>query len=255
MKLYSWNVNGIRAASKKGFLEWMKNTDGDIVCLQETKAQPDQLGFELTTIADFRVDFNAADRKGYSGVATYSRPQPLKVEKGFGGSRFDDEGRVLISYYPQFVLFNIYFPNGKRSTERLQYKMEFYHYFSTYIKELLKKEKNIIICGDVNTAHQEIDLARPKENELISGFLKEERAWIDQFLELGFIDTFRHLHPQSTDIYSWWSMRSRARSRNVGWRIDYFFISRNLLPKVKKAEIHTQVLGSDHCPISLELGV
>lgn len=253
MKLYSWNVNGIRAASKKGFIEWMKNCDAEIVCLQETKAQEEQLTFDIKNIGQYQADFNSAAKKGYSGVATYSSIKAIEVKKGFGQEEFDLEGRVLISRYPQFTLLNIYFPNGKRSAERLKYKMAFYHYFSQYIKNILKTEKNIIICGDVNTAHREIDLARPKENELISGFLIEEREWIDQFLKLGFIDSFRHVNPEIKDAYSWWSMRTRARERNIGWRIDYFFISQALKNKLTNASIYPEILGSDHCPISIEL--
>lgn len=253
MKIYSWNVNGIRAVLKKGFLYWMEKTEADIVCLQETKASPDQLSFDLTQIADYQSYFAWAEKKGYSGVATYSKKEPQKVQIGLLEDKFDREGRTVITYYKNFVLFNIYFPNGKASPERLAYKMAYYDFLLNYLKELLKTEKNIVICGDVNTAHQAIDLARPKENEQISGFLKEERAWIDQLLELGFIDTFRHLNQEASSRYTWWSQRSGARARNVGWRIDYFFISQNLLPHLRQAEIHEQVMGSDHCPISIEL--
>lgn len=253
MKIYSWNVNGIRAILKKGFLSWMEKTGADIVCLQETKASPDQLSFDLTQIADYQSYFAWAEKKGYSGVATYSKKEPQKVQIGLLEDKFDREGRAVITYYENFVLFNIYFPNGKASPERLAYKMAYYDFLLKYLKELLKTKKNIVICGDVNTAHQAIDLARPKENEQISGFLKEERAWIDQLLELGFIDTFRHLNQEVSNRYTWWSQRSGARTRNVGWRIDYFFISRNLLPNLSQAEIHEQIMGSDHCPISIEL--
>lgn len=253
MKIYSWNVNGIRAVLKKGFLSWIEKAGADIVCLQETKASPDQLSFDLTQIADYQSYFAWAEKKGYSGVATYSKKEPQKVQIGLLEDKFDREGRTVITYYENFVLFNIYFPNGKASPERLAYKMAYYDFLLSYLKELLKTEKNIVICGDVNTAHQAIDLARPKENEQISGFLKEERAWIDQLLKLGFIDTFRHLNQEASNRYTWWSQRSGARVRNVGWRIDYFFISQNLLPHLRQAEIHEQVMGSDHCPISIEL--
>lgn len=253
MKIYSWNVNGIRAVLKKGFLPWMEKAEADIVCLQETKASPDQLSFDLTQIADYQSHFAWAQKKGYSGVVTYSKEEPQKVQIGLLEDKFDREGRTVVTYHENFILFNIYFPNGKASPERLAYKMEYYTFLLEYLKQLLKTEKNIIICGDVNTAHQAIDLARPKENEQISGFLKEERAWIDQLLALGFVDTFRHLNQETTNRYTWWSQRSGARVRNVGWRIDYFFISQNLLPKLKSAEIHDQVTGSDHCPISIEL--
>lgn len=253
MKIYSWNVNGIRAILKKGFLPWFEKTNADVICLQETKASPDQLSFDLTHIADYQSYFAWAEKKGYSGVATYSKKEPQKVQIGLLENKFDREGRTVITYYENFVLFNIYFPNGKASPERLAYKLAYYDFLLDYLKELLKIEKNIVICGDVNTAHQAIDLARPKENEQISGFLKEERAWIDKLLELGFIDTFRHLNQEKKDSYTWWSQRSGARARNVGWRIDYFFISQNLLPNLQNSQIHEQVMGSDHCPISIEL--
>ncbi len=253
MKIYSWNVNGIRAALKKGFLTWMKNSDADIVCLQETKASPDQLTFDLTNIDSYHSYFAWAEKKGYSGVVTYTKKEPENIQVGLKENKFDREGRTLITKYKDFTLFNIYFPNGKASSERLAYKMAYYNFLLEFLKKLLKTEKNIIICGDVNTAHQEVDLARPKDNELISGFLKEERMWIDKLLELGFIDSFRALHPTQKDQYTWWSQRSGARQRNVGWRIDYFFISSNLKEKLKSAKIHSQIQGSDHCPISIEI--
>ena len=253
MKIYSWNVNGIRAVNKKGFTDWIKNEKKDIVCLQETKAHESQLGFDLTQIEDFYSHFASAERKGYSGVVTYTKEKPIEVQYGLGEEKFDQEGRTLITKFPNFTLFNIYFPNGKRSKERLDYKMEYYEFLLDYLKEIKKTEKNIIICGDVNTAHQEIDLARPKDNEKISGFLQIERDWIDKLLEAGFIDTFRHFYPQKKDQYTWWSMRTRARERNVGWRIDYFFISENLKKNLKNAEINADVMGSDHCPISIDL--
>ena len=253
MKIYSWNVNGIRAILKKGFLDWVKEEKPNILCLQETKAHPDQLGFELKQLANYQVTFASAQKAGYSGTATYSDIQPKKVQIGLNETRFDNEGRTIVSYYPNFVLFNIYFPNGKASQERLHYKMDYYYFLLNYLKDLQKKEKNIIITGDVNTAHQEIDLARPKANEKISGFLKEEREWIDQLIKLGFVDSFRHFYPQQKDAYTWWSLRSGARERNVGWRIDYFFVSQNLIKNLQAAAIHKQVLGSDHCPISIEL--
>lgn len=253
MKLYSWNVNGIRAAAKKGLHDFINQAQADILCLQETKASPDQLGFDLTEIPPYQSSFAAAEKKGYSGVATYTKLEPESVEIGLGENKFDREGRTIISKYQNFTLFNIYFPNGKASPERLAYKMDYYAFLLEYLKKRLKTEKNLIICGDVNTAHQPIDLARPKENEQISGFLPEERAWLDQLIAAGFIDTFRHLHPQAQDRYTWWSQRSGARARNVGWRIDYFFVSQNLLPHLQAADIHDQVMGSDHCPISLEL--
>lgn len=253
MKIYSWNVNGIRAVLKKGFLKWFEETNADIVCLQETKASPDQLTFDLTNIDSYHSYFTWAEKKGYSGVVTYTKKEPQSIQVGLNENKFDSEGRTVITKYEDFTLFNIYFPNGKASAERLTYKMAYYDFLLEFLKELLKTEKNIIICGDVNTAHQEIDLARPKENEFISGFLKEERAWIDKLLNIGFIDSFRTLNPTKKDQYTWWSQRSGARQRNVGWRIDYFFISSNLRKRLISAEIHSQVQGSDHCPISIEI--
>ncbi len=253
MKIYSWNVNGIRAIVKKGFVDWLIKEKPDILCVQETKAHPDQLSFDLKTIDDYRVDFTSAQKAGYSGVATYSIPQPNKVQIGLNQQRFDQEGRAIVSYYPNFILLNIYFPNGKASQERLQYKMDFYAYLLAYLQDLKKENQNIIITGDVNTAHREIDLARPKANQHISGFLKEERAWIDQLLNLGFIDSYRQFYPNQKDAYTWWSLRTAARKRNVGWRIDYFFISESLKKNLQAAKIHSEVKGSDHCPISIEL--
>jgi len=253
MKIYSWNVNGIRAIFRKNFLQWLKETNADIICLQETKASPDQLTFDLTHLDQYHSYFAWAEKKGYSGVVTYTKEKPKKVELGLGENKFDREGRTLVTKYEDFVLFNIYFPNGKASPERLTYKMAYYDFLLEHLKKLLKTEKNIIICGDVNTAHREIDLARPKENQLISGFLKEERAWIDKLLKLGFIDSFRSLNPERKEQYTWWSQRSGARQRNVGWRIDYFFVSENLKKRLKSSEIHDQILGSDHCPISIEI--
>ena len=253
MKIYSWNVNGIRAAHRKGFLNWFEKTQPDILCLQETKAQEQQLGFELTAIPNYESYFANAQKKGYSGVVTYTKEVPAEINIGLNEEKFDREGRTIITKYSNFTLFNIYFPNGKASPTRLKYKMEFYNFLLEKLKELQKTEKNIIICGDVNTAHQEIDLARPKDNQKISGFLPIERAWIDKLLADGFIDTFREINGKKKDAYSWWSMRTRARERNVGWRIDYFFISKNLKKNLKDAQIHSEVMGSDHCPISIEL--
>ncbi|MFA6814039.1 MAG: exodeoxyribonuclease III [Candidatus Pacebacteria bacterium] len=253
MRIYSWNVNGIRAIMKKGFLDWIEDEKPDILCVQETKAHPDQLSFELKEVDDYQVHFASAKKAGYSGTATYSRMQTKKVQIGLGEKRFDQEGRTIISYYPNFVLFNIYFPNGKASKERLAYKMDYYYFLLDYLKKIKKEQKNIIITGDVNTAHKEIDLARPKANEKISGFLKEEREWIDQLLDSGFIDSYRHFYPKKTDAYTWWSLRTAARKRNVGWRIDYFLISEPLIKNLKAAKIHDQVKGSDHCPISIEV--
>ena len=252
IRILSWNVNGIRAAYKKGFLDWINKEKPDILCIQETKAQQEQLPDELINIEGYHSYFSSAIRKGYSGVAIYTKAEPKSIKKGFGIEKFDSEGRILIAEYPEFILFNIYYPNGKASQERLHYKMEFYDAFLKYVDKLKKKGKNIIICGDVNTAHKEIDIARPKENEKISGFLPEEREWIDKFLSHGYLDTFRMFN-QEPDNYTWWDQVTRARDRNVGWRIDYFYISENLKKKIKNAFIMPDVMGSDHCPIGIEI--
>lgn len=250
MKIISWNVNGIRAAYKKGLLDYIKTEDPDMLCLQETKAHEDQLTDELKNIPGYNSYFCAGVRKGYSGVCIYSKIQPASVSRGFNIERFDNEGRILITEYPLFTLINIYYPNGKASPERLKYKMDFYDAFLEHANGLRKQGKKLVICGDVNTAHKEIDLARPKENSKVSGFLPEEREWIDKFLAAGYIDTFRMFNEQSGQ-YTWWDMVTRARERNVGWRIDYFFISDDLKGNVKDAFIRQEVMGSDHCPIGI----
>ena len=252
IRILSWNVNGIRAAYKKGFLDWLKKEQPDILCIQETKAHPEQLSDELLNVEGYHSYFSSAVKKGYSGVAIYSKLEPKSIKNGFGIEKFDSEGRILIAEYANFTLFNIYYPNGKARQERLDYKMEFYDAFLKYADKLKKKGKNIIVCGDVNTAHKEIDIARPKENEKISGFLPMEREWIDKFLSHGYLDTFRMFN-QEPDNYTWWDQITRARERNVGWRIDYFYISESLKKKIKDAFIMSDVMGSDHCPIGIEI--
>ena len=252
IRLLSWNVNGIRAIQKKGFLEWFKTANPDILSLQETKAHPDQLDDALKNVDGYESYFSSAEKKGYSGVVTYTKLKPKNVLHGIGVKKFDCEGRFIITEFDDFTLFNIYFPNGKASEERLNYKMDFYESFLNHCKKLLKAGKKIIVCGDVNTAHKEIDLARPKENSVISGFLPQEREWINEFLSAGFIDTFR-IFNQEPEQYTWWDMVTRARDRNVGWRIDYFYISENLKKNITSAAIHSTVMGSDHCPIEIEL--
>jgi len=253
MKLLSWNVNGIRAAAKKGFIDWIQKGKADVVGLQETKAHPGQLEPALRDVPGYESHWSSAEKKGYSGVTLYTRVKPLAVAPGFGIPRFDGEGRTIVAEFPQFTLFNVYFPNGKMSPERLKYKMDFYEAILDHWEKLRKKGKRIVFCGDVNTAHKEIDLARPKENSKISGFLPEERAWLDKVVSKGYVDVFRHFYPDKKDAYSWWDQLSRARERNVGWRIDYFFVSEDLLPKVKKAWISSEVPGSDHCPVGIEI--
>lgn len=252
IKILCWNVNGIRAVEKRGFLEWLRQESPDILCIQETKAQPDQLGSEIQQPPGYYGYWNSPQRKGYSGVATFTKEKPIQVENGLGIEQFDVEGRVTIAEYPQFILFNAYFPNGKQSEQRLKYKMDFYRAFLDFVGPVKAKGEKLIICGDFNTAHKEIDLARPKENENISGFLPMERAWMDEFVAHGFVDTFRQFNKEPNH-YTWWSLRTRARERNIGWRLDYVFVSENLLDSVVEAGIVSDVIGSDHCPVGVKL--
>ncbi|MBL1212356.1 MAG: exodeoxyribonuclease III [Ignavibacteriae bacterium] len=252
IRLLSWNVNGLRAAYKKGFLKWFNSEMPDIMCLQETKSMKEQLPPELQDVEGYYTFYSSAERKGYSGVAVYSKEKPIDVKTGIGIEKFDSEGRFLILEYENFVLFNIYFPNGKARAERLKYKMDFYEAFLDYANKLKSKGKNIVVCGDVNTAHKEIDLARPKQNQKTSGFLPEEREWIDKFINSGYLDTFRMFNDEPEN-YTWWDMITRARDRNVGWRIDYFFISESLKNNIESAFIMKDVMGSDHCPVGIEL--
>jgi exodeoxyribonuclease-3 len=252
MKICSFNVNGIRAAAGKGFVEWVGEEKPDILCVQETKADSDQLDEFIRNIEGYDSYWNSGIKKGYSGVAVYSKIKPLSIKTGFGIERFDSEGRILEVEYEDFILFNIYFPNGQMSEERLNYKLEFYDAALEYFDNLKDKGKKLIICGDYNTAHTEMDIKNAKANEKYSGFLPIERQWIDKFISHGYIDTFRVLHPDEVK-YSWWSYRFNARQKNVGWRIDYFFVSENLYPEVKGADILNEVTGSDHCPIMLYL--
>jgi exodeoxyribonuclease-3 len=254
MKLISWNVNGVRAVAKKGFIEWLMDEAPDILCIQETKAHEEQLTDDITCVMPYMSYWSSGERKGYSGVATYTKRNPQSESYGFGlAPEFDCEGRILITEYPEFTLLNIYFPNGQKDEERLRYKLAFYDATLEFCEAERKKGKELVICGDYNTAHNEIDLARPKENENTSGFLRIERDWMDKWEAHGYIDTFRQLHPEKAEMYSWWSFRTAARQRNVGWRLDYFYITPGLLDKVVKAEIMTEVTGSDHCPVMLEL--
>lgn len=252
MRIISWNVNGIRAAHKKGFLEWLDQESPDIMCVQETKASEDQLPAALKEIPGYEAYFTSAEKKGYSGVAVFTKSKPDQVTSSFTVESFSKEGRVLAVDYGQFVLLNVYFPNGKSSAERLKYKMDFYDDFLVFADGIKDSGKNVIICGDVNTAHKEIDLARPKANESTSGFLPEERAWIDKLLEHGYVDTFR-IFNQDPDQYTYWDMITRARDRNVGWRIDYFFVNEGFSSRLKTGFILADVLGSDHCPIGIEI--
>lgn len=253
--IFSWNVNGLRAIYKKGFVEWVNKTKPGILCLQETKAMKVQLPDELQTLDSYYSYFSESKtKKGYSGVATYTKYSPESIKKGMGIRKFDDEGRILETDYGDFILFNVYFPNGGRDKKRVPYKMEFYDEFLRYCDKLKKQGRKIIICGDVNTAHKEIDLFHPKQNENNTGFLPEERAWINKLVKHGYVDIFREFNNKPLQ-YTWWDYKTRARERNVGWRIDYFFVSENLKKRVKSGKIHNKVMGSDHCPISISLQV
>jgi exodeoxyribonuclease-3 len=256
-KLYivSWNVNGLRAVTKKGFFDWVNEADPDILCIQETKLQNDNLVEELTNLnGKYESYFSFAEKKGYSGVATYTKTKPISVKHGIGIEKFDNEGRILITEFKEFTLLNIYFPNGQMNEERLQYKMDFYDAILDYCNLLVMEGRKLVICGDYNTAHKEIDIKNAKANEKTSGFLPQERAWIDKLIQNGYTDIYRETHPD-TIKYSWWSYMFKSRERNVGWRIDYHFVSNNLLDNVKEAEILTDITGSDHCPISLKLEI
>ena len=252
MRLVSWNVNGIRAAHKKGFLDWVQQENPDVLCVQETKSMVDQLPAELKQVAGYETFYASAERKGYSGVAIYTKNTPLSVTPGLGLEQFDKEGRVLKADFGDFVLFNIYFPNGQRSDERLQFKMEFYDAFLETVSQFRNEGKSIVLCGDLNTAHKEIDLARPESNQKTSGFLPIEREWMDKFVGSGYVDTFRMFN-QEPGNYTYWDQMSRARDRNVGWRIDYFFVDEGFSSRVKDAFILADVMGSDHCPYGIEI--
>ncbi|MGH4140151.1 exodeoxyribonuclease III [Clostridium sp.] len=252
MKIYSWNVNGIRAIKGKGFIDWVTKEQPDVLCLQETKIQEVQISEELKNIEGYYSYFSCAEKKGYSGVATYTKQKPISVTYGIGIERFDSEGRIVITEFEDFTLLNIYFPNGQKDEFRLKYKMEFYDALLDYCEALREKGKKLIICGDYNTAHTAIDLKNPKANEKYSGFLPIERAWMDKFISFGYVDTFRYLHEEE-EKYSWWSYRFKAREKNVGWRIDYFFVTEDLISKIKEADILNDVIGSDHCPVCIIL--
>ncbi|MDD2426615.1 MAG: exodeoxyribonuclease III [Eubacteriales bacterium] len=250
MKLHSWNVNGLRAILRKGFKkDYLKPEDPDILCLQEIKAHAEQVDADF---APYHVFGNSADRKGYSGTLTLTKEEPLAVSRGIGEAVFDEEGRVLNLEFPNFYLVNVYSPNSKDQLQRLDERMVFEDLFREYLSDL-KKKKSVIVCGDLNVAHTEIDLKNPDTNRRSAGFTDEEREKFTQLLESGFVDTFRHFYPDLEDAYTWWSYRTRARERNAGWRIDYFLTSPDLLPAVKSAGILAEVMGSDHCPVELVL--
>jgi len=252
MKISTWNVNGFRAVLQKGFLDWAKSSESDVICLQEIKAKPDQVDEDLQSLNGYQAFWNPAERAGYSGVLTYSKVEPSEIRYGLGIPRFDEEGRLIRVEFPEFYLYNIYFPNGKRDQTRLDYKLDFYAQLLEECDQLHKEGKRIVITGDFNTAHNEIDLANPKANSTVSGFLPEEREWIDRYLEHGFVDAFRVLYPERVQ-YTWWTYRFGARKRNIGWRLDYYLVSESMMDYVNDVVIHDQVLGSDHCPVTLDL--
>jgi exodeoxyribonuclease III len=284
LKLFSWNVNGIRALEKKGFSTWLQSCGADMVMLQETKCSPEQLAPALCKPEGFHAEWCAAEKKGYSGVATFSR-FPMTASRGLGDPRFDSEGRVLMTEIPigipaatlvdgtpadsallsetpssarrfprLLTLFNVYFPSGSSGMARVEYKLAFYQHFLSVLRRYLAAGRPVIVAGDVNTAYAEIDLARPRENRKTSGFLPEERAALGEFFAAGLVDTFRHVRPGEAK-YSWWSQVTNARARNIGWRLDYFLVSADLLPYVLDADTHPDVPGSDHCPVSLTLAL
>ena len=250
MKLISWNVNGLRAALNKGFAEFFKKSNADIFCIQETKMQEGQA--DINFAEGYFTYFNSAVKKGYSGTAVFSKIEPKKVSYGIGKEKHDQEGRVITLEFEKFYLVNCYTPNSKRELERLEYRQVWEDEFRKYLIELSKK-KEVILCGDLNVAHEEIDLKNPKTNRGNAGFTDEEREKMTKLLNSGFIDTFRYLYPNKTDSYTWWSYMANSRARNIGWRIDYFIISKSLQKAIQEAYIYDTILGSDHCPVGLEI--
>jgi exodeoxyribonuclease III len=252
--LLSWNINGARAIYRVGFLDWLRETAPDILCLQETRAEAKQLPPDLREPAGYYAYWHGCQRKrGYSGTALLTRQKPLSVQYGLGRPEFDDEGRTIIADYGSFVLINCYFPNGSRDLSRVPYKLAFYAAFLETCERLRAAGKRVVFCGDVNTAHRDLDLAHPRENREHTGFLPEERAWLDQLVVAGYVDSFRHFYPDLAGQYTWWAVPMRARERNVGWRIDYFFLAAELLPRLLDAFILPTVTGSDHCPVGIRL--
>lgn len=251
MKLISWNVNGLRAAMGKGFMDTFAQLDADAFCLNETKLQPGQIELDLPGYHQY---WNSAEKKGYSGVAVFTRQEPLSVRYGIGVDEFDHEGRVLTLEMPQFYLVSCYTPNSQDGLKRLEYRMRWEDAFLSYLKSL-EREKPVVLCGDLNVAHQEIDIRNPKSNRMNAGFTDQEREKMTRLLNAGFVDTFRALHPDETGAYSWWSYRFHARENNAGWRIDYFIVSESLREHVREAAIHPEIFGSDHCPVELVLDI
>ena len=249
MKFVTWNVNGIRACIQKGFLEFFHEIDADIFCIQESKLSEGQLVLDMPGYHQY---WNYAQKKGYSGTAVFTKKEPLNVSYGLGIEEHDNEGRVITLEYDTFYLVTVYTPNSQSELKRLEYRMKWEDDFKAYLKRL-EENKPVIVCGDLNVAHQEIDLKNPKTNRMNAGFTDEERQKMTELLDSGFIDTFRYFYPDRTDIYSWWSYRFSARQKNAGWRIDYFLVSESLKDKLTGADIHTEILGSDHCPVELDI--
>lgn len=251
MRALSWNVNGIRAIAKKGFLTWLEEESPDLLAIQESKAQKEQLDESILSPSGYHTYWSSAVKKGYSGTAIFSKKKPINVELGIGIDKFDDEGRTTVCEYSDFFFLSCYFPNSQAKKNRLSYKIGYCDAILDYIKKLEKTGKSIVLCGDMNIAHKPIDLARPNDNDESPGYYIEERNWMDAFLKQGYIDTYRLKNP-SKEMYSWWSYRTKARERNIGWRIDYHIIDQKSKERVKKVDILTKVLGSDHCPVELE---
>ena len=251
MKLITWNVNGLRAAYKKGFEDFFNKMDADIFCIQETKMQEEQLEFKLKTNYQY---FNSAEKKGYSGTAIFSKTKPNKVQYGIANAKYDNEGRVITLEFDQFYMVNCYTPNSQKELTRLAYRMEWEDAFREYLKNL-DNQKPIILCGDLNVAHQEIDLKNPKTNQKNAGFTKEERGKMTELLDAGFTDTFRYLYPTQENAYTWWSYMANARQKDIGWRIDYFIVSNRIKRNIKDVIIHKDIMGSDHCPVELEIKI
>ncbi len=260
MKIVSWNVNGLRAVHRKGAWQEFLKLDADIICLQEIKMEKEQMKDADREIPGYTSFWNSSkERKGYAGTAVYMRDEIaegiIDVHYDLPQEKFSKHGRLITIEHKDFVVSNGYFPNGGRGPEIVRYKLEYYDAFMSFIEDVRKRQPNVLWMGDVNTAHTEIDLARPKANEKNTGFLPEERAWIDEMVAIGYIDTFRALNPTKTEMYSWWDMKTRARERNVGWRIDYIFTSEEVISRVTHATIHSSVMGSDHCPVSVEVSL
>jgi exodeoxyribonuclease-3 len=252
LRITTWNVNGLRAVLNKNGFDWITSVSPDILCLQEIKAHPHQIPEDQFKVFDgYQADWNPAQRPGYSGVMTMTRKPTLETRMGMVDEQFNREGRVVVDRYPDFYLYNIYFPNGQRDHGRLTYKLAFYASLLDECDELHARGESVIICGDFNTAHQEIDLRNPKQNQNTSGFLPEERAWLDHYVAHGFVDAYRALYPERVQ-YTWWTYRMNARQRNIGWRLDFFMVSEKLVPRVRDVIIHETILGSDHCPVTIE---